>query len=61
MWRAAHNLKSSAAAIGARQLSRRCAEIEALARDGGAVPPREQLDALDADLAAAMQSLKELT
>jgi signal transduction histidine kinase/CheY-like chemotaxis protein/HPt (histidine-containing phosphotransfer) domain-containing protein len=61
VWRAAHSLKSSASAIGARQLAERCAAIEALARDDGALPAREQLDALDADLAAAMQSLKELT
>jgi two-component system sensor histidine kinase/response regulator len=61
VWRAAHSLKSSAGAIGARQLARRCAEIERLAREGGTLPTATQLDALDADLAAAAQSLKELT
>src|SRR5207237_1236683 len=61
MWRAAHSLKSSAGAIGARQLARRCAEIEARGRDDATVPSAAELDALDADLAAAAQSLKELT
>jgi HPt (histidine-containing phosphotransfer) domain-containing protein len=60
VWRTAHSLKSSAAALGAARLSRRCAEIEALARDAGAAPVRGLLDALDSDLAAAQSGLKEL-
>jgi CheY-like chemotaxis protein/HPt (histidine-containing phosphotransfer) domain-containing protein len=60
VWRTAHNLKSSAATLGAARLSRRCAEIEALAREAGAMPPRELLDALDSDLSAAQCGLKEL-
>ncbi|HEV2187086.1 MAG TPA: MHYT domain-containing protein [Stellaceae bacterium] len=60
VWRTAHNLKSSAAALGAAQLSRRCAEIETLAREAGAQPVRDLLDALDSDLAAAQSGLKEL-
>ena len=61
VWRAAHSLKSSAAAIGAHQLSRRCAEIERAARDKGVLSVRGLLDPLDADLAAATRSLQELT
>jgi HPt (histidine-containing phosphotransfer) domain-containing protein len=60
VWRTAHNLKSSAAALGAAQLSRRCAEIETLAREAGVRPVRKLLDALDSDLAAAQSGLKEL-
>jgi HPt (histidine-containing phosphotransfer) domain-containing protein len=60
VWRTAHSLKSSAATLGAARLSRRCAEIEALAREAGTMPVRELLDALDSDLAAAQSELKEL-
>jgi CheY-like chemotaxis protein/HPt (histidine-containing phosphotransfer) domain-containing protein len=60
VWRTAHSLKSSAAALGAGQLSRRCAEIEALARDAGVQPVRGLLDALEADVAAAQTGLREL-
>jgi CheY-like chemotaxis protein len=60
VWRTAHSLKSSAAALGAGRLSRRCAEIEALARDGDSSSVGELLDALEADLAAAHSGLREL-
>jgi len=60
LWRAAHSLKSSAAALGAGRLSRRCAEIETLARESGAMPARELLDALEADVIAAQRRLSEL-
>ena len=60
MWRTAHSLKSSAATLGAARLSRRCAEIEAIARGSGAGPVGRLLDALDADLVAAQNGLKEL-
>jgi two-component system sensor histidine kinase/response regulator len=60
LWRAAHSLKSSATALGARQLSRRCAEIEKLARDAGAEQVEKLLAPLDAELAAAMESLQQL-
>jgi signal transduction histidine kinase/DNA-binding response OmpR family regulator len=60
MWRTAHSLKSSAAALGAGTLSRRCAEIESLARDGGVDPVRQLLGALEADLTAAQTGLEEL-
>jgi two-component system, sensor histidine kinase and response regulator len=60
LWRCAHSLKSSAAALGAAHVSRRCAEIELLARERGAIPGLESLEALDADLAAAQSCLQEL-
>jgi two-component system, sensor histidine kinase and response regulator len=60
VWRTAHSLKSSAAALGAGRLSRRCAQIESLARESGAKPASDLLDALEADLAAAQTGLREL-
>lgn len=60
IWRTAHSLKSSAAALGARQLSRRCAEIEALAREAGAPSVSGLINALESDLAAAQSGLREL-
>ncbi|HEX9465440.1 MAG TPA: MHYT domain-containing protein [Alphaproteobacteria bacterium] len=61
LWRAAHSLKSSAAAVGAQLVSGRCAEIEAKARSSGAEPVKTLLDALDRELAAATRSLQQLT
>jgi two-component system, sensor histidine kinase and response regulator len=60
LWRSAHSLKSSAAALGAAALARRCAEIERLARENGTIPGRDLLAALDADLTAAQAGLREL-
>jgi HPt (histidine-containing phosphotransfer) domain-containing protein len=60
VWRTAHSLKSSAAALGAGRLSRRCAQIESLARESGAKPASDLLDALEADLAAPQTGLREL-
>jgi two-component system, sensor histidine kinase and response regulator len=60
IWRSAHSLKSSAAALGAAGVSRRCAEIELIARESRAIPVGELLDALDTDLAAAQTRLQEL-
>jgi HPt (histidine-containing phosphotransfer) domain-containing protein len=61
VWQAAHNLRSSAAAIGAHQVSRRCAEIEALASEAKTLPSDAVLAALDSELAAAIHDLRELT
>jgi CheY-like chemotaxis protein len=58
LWRAAHNLKSSAGVLGAKQLSARCAEIEVRARDDGVDAARPLADFLDDDLAAAIDRLK---
>jgi two-component system sensor histidine kinase/response regulator len=60
VWRTAHSLKSSAAALGAGRLSRRCAQIETMARESGAAPIHGLLDALETDLAAAQSGLREL-
>jgi signal transduction histidine kinase/DNA-binding response OmpR family regulator/HPt (histidine-containing phosphotransfer) domain-containing protein len=58
VWRAAHSLKSSSAALGALQLSSRCATIELLARENGLEPVTPHLLPLDADLAAATGGLQ---
>ena len=56
--RTAHSLKSSSAALGALQLSSRCATIELLARENGLEPVTPHLLPLDADLAAATEGLQ---
>jgi CheY-like chemotaxis protein len=60
LWRAAHSLKSSAGALGAKQLSRRCAEIETRARECGVDAARPLSEFLADDLAAAINGLKTL-
>jgi CheY-like chemotaxis protein/HPt (histidine-containing phosphotransfer) domain-containing protein len=60
VWRAAHSLKSSAAALGARHVSQCCEEIEALARDNGILPSEAILAALETELTAATDELKAL-
>jgi CheY-like chemotaxis protein len=60
LWRAAHSLKSSAAALGAKQLSRRCGEIEVRARERGTEAARPLVDFLADDLAAAINGLQAL-
>ncbi len=60
LWRAAHSLKSSAGALGAKLLSRRCAEIETRAREAGAEEAKSLVAGLETDLAAAIAGLKAL-
>lgn len=60
LWRAAHSLKSSAGALGARRLSQRCAEIEAHARNLHIEATRPLVEGIDGDLAAAMRDLQAL-
>jgi len=60
VWRAAHAMRSSAAAIGAATVAWRCGEIEAAARVNDVLPSEAILAALDAELAAADQALHEL-
>jgi HPt (histidine-containing phosphotransfer) domain-containing protein len=60
VWRAAHSLKSSASAIGARRVSQYCEEIEGLARDNGILPSEAFLAALEAEVAAATRELRDL-
>jgi CheY-like chemotaxis protein len=61
LWQAAHSLKSSAGALGAKQLALRCAEIELRARNSGVEQARKLVAALDEDLAAAIGGLQNLT
>jgi PAS domain S-box-containing protein len=60
LWRAAHSLKSSSGALGAKQLAQRCADIEARARDKGVEEARPLVAALESDLAAAIAGLNAL-
>ena len=60
VWRAAHSLKSSASAIGARRVSQCCEEIETLARDNGVLPPEALLSSLEAEVAAVTGDLNRL-
>jgi two-component system, sensor histidine kinase and response regulator len=60
LWRAAHSLKSSAGALGAKQLSVRCAEIELRARDDGIEAALPLVEFLDDDLGAAIAGLKTM-
>jgi PAS domain S-box-containing protein len=60
LWRAAHSLKSSAAALGAKQLAQHCADIETLAREVGVERVKGLLDTLDSKLTAATKRLQEL-
>jgi len=60
LWRAAHSLRSSAGALGAKQLSLRCGEIEMRAREKGIEAARPLVDFLDDDLAAAIKNLQAL-
>jgi len=60
LWRAAHSLKSSAGALGARQLSQRCADIESSARNSGIEAAQPLVEALDDDLTAAIRGLQAL-
>lgn len=55
-----HTLKSSTASLGALTLSRRCAEIEMLARNGQAEGLDQLLDAMHDELARVRAALAEL-
>ncbi len=56
---AAHTLKSSAASIGAVKLSRMCAEMELMARQGQSDGMDEKVTALSTELAAVRAALKD--
>ena len=55
-----HTLKSSSASIGALELARLCAEIEASIRAEAFAPLPERLDAMDRELAAVLQAVTPL-
>jgi CheY-like chemotaxis protein len=61
MWRAAHNLKSSAAAVGAHVVSAKSAEIEAIGRTEERLPEVELIEALEDAMTAAIRDLRELS
>jgi HPt (histidine-containing phosphotransfer) domain-containing protein len=55
-----HTLKSSSASLGAHALSARCADIEAMARDGRTDGLSEQLDAMLQDIQQVRTALAAL-
>ena len=55
-----HTLKSSSASLGAMALSARCADIEAMARDGRIEGLFEQLDAMLHDIQQVRAALAAL-
>jgi two-component system, sensor histidine kinase and response regulator len=61
LWRIAHSLKSSAAALGANRLAQRAQEIESAAREQGLEQVAPLLAGLDRELAAALKSLSVMT
>jgi CheY-like chemotaxis protein/HPt (histidine-containing phosphotransfer) domain-containing protein len=60
VWRAAHSLKSSAAAVGAGGVAQRCAQIETAAREDRMLPPNSAIAALDDELGVAIAELRKL-
>jgi HPt (histidine-containing phosphotransfer) domain-containing protein len=58
--RIAHTLKSSSAALGAKCVSRCCAEIELRAGRGELAPLPAFLSALEEELSAAVGQLREI-
>jgi CheY-like chemotaxis protein/HPt (histidine-containing phosphotransfer) domain-containing protein len=60
MWRVAHNLKSSAAAVGAHLVSAKSAEIETIGRTHGHLPAQDLVDTLKREVTAAVFDLHAL-
>lgn len=56
----AHTLKSSSASIGALDLSRLCAEIEASIRNEALASLGDRLDVMDRELDAVLQAVQSL-
>lgn len=54
----AHTLKSSSSSVGAVKLSRLCAEMEAMARDGQSDGIDETIAALCIEISAVLEALK---
>jgi HPt (histidine-containing phosphotransfer) domain-containing protein len=61
LWRIAHSLRSSAAALGANRLAERAGEIERIAREQGLDAVQPLLPVLEGELAAALKSLSMMT
>jgi two-component system sensor histidine kinase/response regulator len=60
LWRAAHSLKSSAAALGAKRLSLTSAEIEHGARTSGVAAVAGLVAGIEKELKTATKALQEL-
>jgi len=60
LWRAAHSLKSSSGALGATQLAKKCAQIEALARQSNLAAVRPLMEDLDRWVTAAIERLQAI-
>ena len=60
LWRAAHSLKSSSAALGAKRLSLASAEIEHGARTSGVEAVTDLVAGIEKELKAATKALQEL-
>jgi CheY-like chemotaxis protein/HPt (histidine-containing phosphotransfer) domain-containing protein len=60
LWRAAHSLKSSAAALGAKQLSLASAEIEHGARMSGVAAVTDLVAGIEKELKLATKALQDL-
>jgi HPt (histidine-containing phosphotransfer) domain-containing protein len=60
LWRAAHSLKSSSAALGAKRLSLASAEIERGARTAGVAAVAGLVAGIEKELQAATKALQEL-
>ena len=56
----AHTLKSSSASIGALGLSRLCANVETMIRNGFTGPLEPHVTALDAEIAIVLNALEKL-
>lgn len=56
----AHTLKSSSASIGALGLSRLCADVETMVRNGFQGPLEPHVKALDDEIATVLEALKKL-
>ena len=61
VWRAAHSLKSSAGALGAKLLAQRCARIETVAREKGLDAIKDLVETLETEFNAAAEQLQEMT
>jgi HPt (histidine-containing phosphotransfer) domain-containing protein len=60
LWRAAHSLKSSAGALGAKRLSLVSAEIESGARTSGVAAVTDLVAGIEKELKMATTALQEL-
>jgi two-component system, sensor histidine kinase and response regulator len=60
LWRSAHNFKSGAGAVGARDLAARCAALEKEARENGLGGVEPMLKALETELAGTTKHLNIL-